>query len=417
MDFSLSPRAAEHLSRLRAFMDECVFPAEAEYARHRALRRGVDEHSVPPVVERLKQEARSRGLWNLFLPDVSGLSNVDYAPLAELTGWSGHLAPEALNCAAPDTGNMELLHLFGTPEQKAQWLDPLLDGRIRSAFAMTEPDVASSDATNIRTSIVRDGDEYVLNGRKWWISGAADPRCAVLVVMGRTDPAAPTHRQQSMVLVPLRTPGVELVRSLPVFGYVPQHGHCEIRLTDVRVPVSNLLGREGEGFAMAQARLGPGRIHHCMRALGAAERALDLMCRRALQRTAFGGPLAGQGVVQQQIAESRMELDQARLAVLHTAWLVDQHGASGARSEIAAIKVIAPRAALRVIDRAIQLHGGAWVSDDLPLAELYAGVRTLRIADGPDEVHVRSVARQDLRKHRADVPQQRAGHTETVPAR
>jgi acyl-CoA dehydrogenase len=398
MDFALSVRAADHLARLQDFMDSCVFPSEATYHRYREVRRGVEDHSVPPVVEQLKAEARERGLWNLFLPDVSGLSNLEYAPLAELTGWSPHLAPEATNCAAPDTGNMEVLHLFGTPEQKQRWLQPLLDGEIRSAFAMTEPDVASSDATNISTSIVRDGDEYVLNGHKWWISGAADPRCTVLIVMGKTDPSAAVHRQQSMVLVPLATPGVELVRALPVFGYHPQHGHCEIRLTDVRVPASNLIGQEGDGFLIAQSRLGPGRIHHCMRALGAGERALRLMCERASSRVAFGQPLAAQGVVQQAIAESRMELDAARLMVLQAAWLIDRHGASGARSEIAAIKVVAPRAALAVLDRAIQVHGGAGVSDDVPLAELYAGIRTLRIADGPDEVHVRTVARQELRK-------------------
>ena len=406
MDFDLSPRATEHLDRLRAFMDECVFPAEAEYARYREVRRGVDEHSVPPVVEVLKQEARERGLWNLFLPDVGGLTNLEYAPLAELTGWSPELAPEATNCAAPDTGNMEVLHLFGTAEQKSRWLDPLLGGRIRSAFAMTEPDVASSDATNIRTSIERDGDEWVINGRKWWTSGAADPRCEILIVMGRTDPAAPVHRRQSMVLVPLATPGVELVRALPVFGYHPQHGHCELRFTDVRVPVTNLIGNEGDGFLIAQSRLGPGRIHHCMRALGTAERALDLMCTRALAREAFGGPLADQGVVQQAIAESRMALEQARLLVLKTAWLIDRHGAAGARTEIAAIKVVAPRVALDVVDRAIQVHGGAGVSDDVPLAQMYAYLRTLRIADGPDEVHVRSVARQELRRHRTPVPAQ-----------
>ena len=415
MDFDLSPRATAHLSRLRDFMDECVFPAEAEYARYREVRRGVDEHSVPPVVEQLKQEARERGLWNLFLPDVGGLTNLEYAPLAELTGWSPELAPEATNCAAPDTGNMEVLHLFGTPEQKSRWLAPLLDGRIRSAFAMTEPDVASSDATNIRTSIVRDGDEWVVNGRKWWTSGAADPRCEILIVMGRTDPSAPMHLRQSMVLVPMTTPGVELVRALPVFGYHPQHGHCELRFTDVRVPVTNLIGNEGDGFLIAQSRLGPGRIHHCMRALGTAERALDLMCTRALAREAFGGPLADQGVVQQAIAESRMALEQARLLVLKTAWLIDRHGAAGARTEIAAIKVIAPRVSLDVVDRAIQVHGGAGVSDDVPLAQMYAYLRTLRIADGPDEVHVRSVARQELRKHRVPVPVQ-APPADFVPA-
>ena len=408
MDFELSPRAADHLARLQDFMDTCVFPAEAGYARYREVRRGRDEHSVPPVVEQLKEEARGRGLWNLFLPDVSGLSNLEYAPLAELTGWSPELAPEALNCAAPDTGNMEVLYQFGSPEQKERWLRPLLNGRIRSAFAMTEPEVASSDATNIGTAIVRDGGDYVINGHKWWISGAADPRCAVLVVMGKTDPTAPVHRQQSMVLVPMDTPGIELVRAVPVFGYRPQHGHCELRFTDVRVPVGNLIAGEGDGFGIAQARLGPGRIHHCMRAIGAGERALDLMCRRALSRTAFGGPLADQGVVRQQIAESRMALDQARLMVLRTAWLIDRYGAKAARSEIAAIKVLAPRAALEVIDRAIQVHGGCGVSDDVPLAALYAGTRTLRIADGPDEVHVRTVALQELARHIA-VPEQREG--------
>jgi acyl-CoA dehydrogenase len=400
MNFALSPRAADHLARLQSFMDDHVFPSEAEYAHYRDVRGPLD-HSVPPVVEQLKEEARDRGLWNLFLPDVSGLTNLDYAPLAELTGWSGELAPEALNCAAPDTGNMELLHLFGTPEQREQWLAPLLRGEIRSAFAMTEPDVASSDATNISTSITRDGGEYVVNGRKWWTSGAADPRCRVLIVMGKTDTGASTHRQQSMLLVPMDTPGVELVRTLPVFGYEPQHGHCEVRFSGVRVPAANLLGGEGDGFLMAQARLGPGRIHHCMRAIGAGERALQLLCQRAVSRVAFGRPLADQGVVQQQIAESRMDLDQARLMVLRTAWLIDRHGASGARSEIAAIKVIAPRAALRVLDRAIQVHGGAGVSADVPLAQMWAGVRTLRIADGPDEVHVQSVARQELKAYRS----------------
>jgi acyl-CoA dehydrogenase len=404
VDFDPSPRSAALLADLQDFMQTSVFPAEAGYARYREARRAVEDHSVPPVVEQLKAEARERGLWNLFLSAVSGLSNAEYAPLAELTGWSPHLAPEALNCAAPDTGNMEVLHLFGTDEQKARWLEPLLDGSIRSAFAMTEPDVASSDATNIQTSIVRDGDSYVINGRKWWTSGAADPRCEVLVVMGKTDPTGPRHRQQSMVIVPMDTPGVELVRALPVFGYHPQHGHCEIAFSDVRVPVSNLLAGEGDGFRIAQARLGPGRVHHCMRALGAGERALQLMCERAHSRVAFGRPLAAQGVVRQQVAESRMELDQARLLVLRAAWLIDGHGADAARSEIAAIKVVAPRAALSVIDRAIQVHGGAGVSDDTPLAELYAGIRTLRIADGPDEVHVRTVGREELGKHAPAVP-------------
>ena len=398
MDFDLSPLAAEHAERLQTFMDERVFPAEALYEEYRR-EKGYGDHTLPPVVEELKVEARERGLWNLFLPAESGLSVLDYAPLAELTGWSVEIAPEALNCSAPDTGNMEVLHMFGTPEQKSEWLAPLLDGRIRSAFAMTEPDVASSDATNIATSIVRDGDSYVINGRKWWTTGAADPRCAVMILMGKTDPEAAIHAQQSMVLVPMDTPGVEVVRALPVYGYQDQHGHCEIRFTDVRVPASNLVGEEGGGFAIAQARLGPGRIHHCMRAIGMAERALSLMCSRALSREAFGGPLAQQGVVQQQIAESRMEIDQARLLVMKAAWMIDRVGAKGARSEIAQIKVVAPRAALSVIDRAVQVHGGGGVSDDFPLAGMWAGARTLRLADGPDEVHVRTVARTELGKH------------------
>ncbi|MBT2214048.1 acyl-CoA dehydrogenase family protein [Actinomadura sp. NEAU-AAG7] len=401
MDFGLSGRAREHLDRLQSFMDAHVYPAEPVYAAQRrelaALGR---EHHVPPVVEELKREARGLGLWNLFLPDsddpAHGLSVTDYAPLAELTGRSPVLAPEAINCAAPDTGNMEVLHLFGTPEQKRRWLRPLLDGEIRSAFAMTEPDVASSDATNIATRIERDGDHYVVNGRKWWITGAADPRCAVMIVMGRTDPEAAAHRRWSMVLVPMDAPGVEVVRALPVFGYQDQHGHCEITFTDVRVPVGDLVGEEGGGFAIAQARLGPGRVHHCMRALGTAERALELMCRRALAREAFGGPLAAQGVVRERIAESRMAIEQARLLTLKTAWLIDEHGVAAARSEVAAIKVVAPRVALEVVDRAIQLHGGAGVGDGTPLAEMWAGLRALRLADGPDEVHVRSVARAEL---------------------
>ncbi|MDP9239469.1 MAG: acyl-CoA dehydrogenase family protein [Actinomycetota bacterium] len=400
MDFAPSAKATDYAARLQAFLDERVFPAEPIYAEQRAkLRAAGREHHLPPVVEELKAEARSRGLWNLFLPAESGLSNVEYATLAEMTGWSIDIAPEAINCSAPDTGNMEVLHLFGTPEMQKRWLRPLLDGEIRSAFAMTEPDVASSDATNIATSIVRDGDSYVINGRKWWATGAADPRCAVLIVMGRTDPDAAAHRQQSMVLVPMDTPGVELVRSLPVFGYSDQHGHGEITFTDVRVPVDNLIGEQGGGFAIAQARLGPGRIHHCMRAIGIAERALGLMCERATSRVAFGRRLADQGVVQQQVALSRMEIEQARLLVLKTAWLIDTVGSKGARSEIAAIKVVVPRMALDVLDRAIQVHGGAGVSDDTPLAAMWAAVRTLRIADGPDEVHVQSVARTELRRY------------------
>ncbi len=398
MDFALSPQAEDYRGRLQDFLDSRVLPAEEEYEAYRR-EKGYGDHTLPPVVEELKAEARERGLWNLFLPDVSGLTNTDYATLAEITGWSVHIAPEAINCDAPNTGNMEVLHMFGTSEQKEQWLRPLMEGEIRSAFAMTEPDVASSDATNISTSIVRDGDEYVINGRKWWITGAADPRCRILIVMGKTDPAQSVHRQQSMILVPMDTPGVENVRALPVFGYQDQHGHNELRFSDVRVPASNLVAGEGDGFMIAQARLGPGRIHHCMRSIGVAERALDLMVKRAAARVAFGKPLVEQGVVQQQIAESRMEIEQARLLTLKTAWLIDRYGARGARTEIAAIKVIAPRIALNVVDRAIQVHGGGGVSDDFPLASMWAHLRTLRLADGPDEVHVRTVARQEIGRH------------------
>ncbi|SCG54043.1 acyl-CoA dehydrogenase family protein [Micromonospora halophytica] len=399
MDFEPTARATEHLKRLQEFMDEHIYPAEAVYAAQRAeLAAAGNRHHLPAVVENLKAEARRRGLWNLFLPDVSGLTNLEYAPLAELMGRSIELAPEATNCAAPDTGNMEILHMFGTAEHQERWLRPLLDGEIRSAFAMTEPDVASSDATNISTRIERDGDSYVINGRKWWTTGIADPRCQIMVVMGKTDPSAEKHRQQSMILVPVDTPGVQVVRSLPVFGYHDQHGHGEVVFTDVRVPASHLLGEEGSGFALAQARLGPGRIHHCMRAIGLAERALSLLVQRATTRVAFGQELARQGVVQQQIAESRMAIEQARLLTLKAAWMIDRYGAKNARTEIAAIKVIAPRVALEVLDRAIQVHGGAGVSDDFPLAAMYAGARTLRIADGPDEVHVRDVARREIRR-------------------
>ncbi|MDX6199121.1 MAG: acyl-CoA dehydrogenase [Actinomycetota bacterium] len=398
MDFTPSPKAQDYVARMTDFLETRIQPAEAEYAEFRRAQ-GYGDHALPPIVEKLKVEARERGLWNLFLPDISGLTNVEYAQVAEITGRSMPMAPEVINCAAPDTGNMEALHMFGTPEQKAQWLQPLLEGEIRSAFAMTEPDVASSDATNISTSIVRDGDEYVINGKKWWTSGAADPRCKILIVMGKTDFNESVHRQQSMILVPMDTSGVKVIRALPVFGYQDQHGHCEVHFTDVRVPVSNLIANEGDGFMIAQARLGPGRIHHCMRSLGIAERALELMCKRAASRVAFGKELARQGVVQEQIAESRMEIEQARLLTLKAAWMIDNVGARGARTEIAAIKVIAPRIALRVIDRAIQVHGGAGVSDDFPLAQMYAGMRTLRLADGPDEVHVRTVARQELGKY------------------
>ena len=333
-------------------------------------------------------------------PEISGLSNVEYAAVAEISGWSPVIAPEAINCQAPDTGNMETLHLFATPQQRSQWLEPLLSGQIRSAFAMTEPDVASSDATNITTQMVRDGDDYVINGRKWWISGAADERCQVFIVMGKTDPTALTHRQQSMILVPRDAPGLKIERNLPVFGYQDQHGHCEIVFRNVRVPASNMVAAEGDGFMIAQARLGPGRIHHAMRAIGMAERALGLMVDRAKSRVAFGKHLSDQGVVQELIAQSRIDIDQARLLVYKTAWLIDNYGAKGARTEIAEIKVAAPAMAVAVIDRAIEVFGGAGVSDDTPLAYFYVWARSLRIADGPDAVHRRSIAREELKRER-----------------
>jgi acyl-CoA dehydrogenase len=397
VDFSLSTAAEDASERMRAFMREEVFAAEPEWT---AYLREHGEHAYPPVMERLKESARSRGLWNLFLPAVSGLTNTEYAPVAEVSGWSPVIAPEAINCQAPDTGNMEVLHLFGTPEQKQRWLDPLLAGDIRSAFAMTEPDVASSDATNIETSIVRDGDEYVINGRKWWITGVADERCQIFIVMGKTEPGAASYRQQSMILVPRDTPGVTIVRHLPIFGYQDQHGHSEIVFDDVRVPAANLVAAEGDGFAIAQARLGPGRIHHAMRAIGMAERALALMVDRAGRRTAFGAKLSDQGVVRDLIAESRMEIDQVRLYVYKTAWLIDAQGVKAAQSEISGIKVAAPAVATKVIDRAIEVYGAAGVSDDTPLAYFYAWARVLRIVDGPDAVHRRSIARHELRRER-----------------
>ncbi len=402
MDLGPSARASEYLARVTAFMDAHVYPAEPTYAeQRRTLTEQGTPHHLPSVVEELKEVARSQGLWNLFLPESTnpahGLTVADYAHIAEVTGRSIEIAPEAMNCSAPDTGNMEVLHMFGTHAQRAQWLEPLLDGRIRSGFAMTEPDVASSDATNIATRIERDCDDYVINGRKWWTTGALDPRCEILILMGKTDPDAETHRQQSMVLVPMDTPGVTVRRSLPVFGYHDQHGHGEITFDDARVPASNLIGEEGAGFAIAQARLGPGRIHHCMRMIGLAESALDMMIERSRERVAFGKPLSDQGVVRESIALSRIEIDQARLLTLKAAAMIDSVGAKAARTEIAAIKVVAPRVACDVIDRAIQVHGGAGVSDDTPLAAMYAGARSLRLADGPDEVHLRDIARQELR--------------------
>ncbi len=398
----MSAKAQDHHERLTDFMTEFVFPAEEPYDAFR-LQAGADDHTVPPVVEELKAKARERGLWNLFLPSESGLTNLEYAPLAELSGWSMELAPEALNCAAPDTGNMETLHLFGTAEQRRQWLEPLLNGEIRSAFAMTEPAVASSDARNIQTTMLRDGDDYVINGRKWWISGAADPRCKLLIVMGRTNPDAASHQQQSMILVPVDTPGVVIERSLPVFGWQDQHGHCEVTFDNVRVPVGNLLDEEGSGFAIAQARLGPGRIHHCMRAIGVAERAVALMVDRVQTRIAFGRPLAAQGVVQQQIAQSRNAIDQARLLCHLAAWTIDQHGnkSHAARQLVAQIKAVAPQMACDVIDRAIQVHGAAGMCDDTPLARMYGWHRAMRLFDGPDEVHMRTIARAELGKEKS----------------
>lgn len=402
MDFSYDERTEQLRGQLSEFMDEHVYPAES------VLREQVESADSPwfhpPVVEELKARARERGLWNLFLPgdEGAGLTNLQYAPLAEIMGRSPSLAPEATNCSAPDTGNMEVLSMFGTDRQQKQWLEPLLAGEIRSAFCMTEPDVASSDATNIGTRIERDGDEYVINGRKWWSSGAMSPHCKVLIVMGKSDPSAERHRQQSQVLVPIDTPGVHIKRGMTVFGYNDgdHGGHAEIVFEDVRVPAENIISGEGEGFAIAQARLGPGRIHHCMRAIGMAERALELMCRRTSQREAFGGPISDQGVVQHWIAEARVRIETTRLLVLKTAWLMDTVGNKGAHTEIQAIKVAVPEMVTSIIDRAIQAHGGGGVSQDFPLASLYAHARTLHIVDGPDEVHRRSLARRELKKHR-----------------
>jgi alkylation response protein AidB-like acyl-CoA dehydrogenase len=401
MDFGFDATTEEYRTRLHAFMDEHVYPAEAEFET--ADR---EQWSPPPVLAGLQAEAKRQGLWNLFLPGEhgAGLTNLQYAPLAEITGRSPAIAPAALNCAAPDTGNMEVLAEFGSDDQKRRWLDPLLDGSIRSAFAMTEPQVASSDATTIATSIVRDGDDYVINGRKFYISGAMNPACAIFIVMGKTDPAGPRHLQQSMILLPRDTPGVTIRRGMRVFGYDDgdHGGHAEIDFTDVRVPAANLIGTPGSGFAIAQARLGPGRIHHCMRLVGMAERAIELMCRRALERTPFGRPLAEQGVVQEWIADSRVRLEQCRLLVLKAAWLMDTVGNRGAHTEIQAIKVAAPLTAQWIIDHAIQVYGAAGVGQDVPLARLWAQARTLRLADGPDEVHRRSLARRELARYRTD---------------
>jgi len=403
VDFELTDRCREFQARLLSFMEEWVYPAESVYRQQ--MEASGDPHHHPQVLEDLKEQARRRGLWNLFHPHEEwgpGLQNVEYAPLAEITGRSGSLAPEALNCSAPDTGNMEVLTLFGTPEHKERWLKPLLMGEIRSAFAMTEPRVASSDATNIETSIRREGGEFVINGRKWWTSNALHKNCRVLIVMGKTNPDAPPHRQQSMLVVPLDTPGVTILRGLPVFGYQDREGHAEVEFDDVRVPVDALLANEGDGFAISQARLGPGRIHHCMRSLGAAERALELMCERARQRVTFGRALAERSNIQDWIAESRVELEMARLLTMKAAWLMDTVGNRHARTEIAAIKLTAPQVALKVIDRAIQVHGGAGVCGDFPLAEMYAHQRTLRLADGPDEVHKRTIFRNEMRRFGGD---------------
>jgi acyl-CoA dehydrogenase len=404
MDFALDEKTVEMRERLLAFMEEFVYPAEGTF---REQADGAQNRwDTPPVIEELKAEARGQGLWNLFLPAThaygAGLTNLQYAPLAEITGHSPWIAPEVLNCSAPDTGNMELLSLFGTQEQQERWLHPLLDGKIRSAFSMTEPGVASSDATNIATRITRDGDHYVINGRKWWSSGAMSPRCALLIVMGVTDPDAESHRRQSMICVPAEAPGVTVQRSTGVFGYDdgPHGGHADIRYDHVRVPAANLLGEEGDGFRLAQERLGPGRIHHTMRAIGMAERALEMMCQRTAARTAFGQPIIEQGVVQQWISRARIWIEQVRLLVLKTAWLMDTVGNRGARIEVSAIKVAAPEMATWVIDRAIQAHGGAGVSQDFVLPELYAAARAMRIFDGPDEVHHRAIARRETRRYR-----------------
>ena len=405
MDFSLDESTERLRSDLLDFMATHVYPAEPVFAEQLSQLDDPWAWDSVPVLAQLRAEARRRRLWNLFLPGErgAGLTNVQYAPLAEITGRSGALAPAALNCAAPDTGNMEVLAMFGSEDQQRSWLAPLLDGTIRSSFAMTEPDVASSDATNIATRIERDGDEYVINGRKWWITGAMNPNATIFIVMGKTDPEAERHRQQSMILVPRDTPGVDIERGMEVFGYDDHDhgGHAEMSFTDVRVPASNLIGGEGDGFAIAQARLGPGRIHHCMRSIGVAERAIELMCARAEERVAFGKPIAAQGVVRDWIAEARVRVEQLRLLVLKTAWLMDTVGNRGAHSEIQAIKIATPQTVQWILDKAIQVHGAGGLSQDFPLASAYAGIRTLRFADGPDEVHKNALARAELRRQSA----------------
>ena len=400
MHFDYSDKVKALMKKLQAFMDEHVYPNEATYQRQ--LDEGASRWDIPPIMEELKDKAKAAGLWNLFLPESergAGLTNLEYAPLCEIMGRSG-IAPEVFNCAAPDTGNMEVIERYGTAEQKKQWLEPLLDGKIRSAFAMTEPEVASSDATNIRCAIVRNGDEYVINGRKWWTSGAMDPRCKIMIVMGQTNPNAEVHKRQSQILVPIDAKGVKIERYLPVFGYDDApHGHAEVTFTDVRVPVSSIVLGEGRGFEIAQGRLGPGRIHHCMRLIGLAERALALMCKRALSRVAFGKTIAEQSVTLERIAESRIAIDQARLLTLKAAYMMDTVGNKAARVEIAAIKVAAPNMALKVIDWAMQVHGGAGVTSDFGLAKMFAGARTLRFADGPDEVHRNQIGRLELKKY------------------
>jgi acyl-CoA dehydrogenase len=415
MDFSHSDKVRELQERINAFMDQYVYPAEKDYDEElERNRRGGNPWQVTKVVEDLKKRAKSEGLWNFFLPHSdrgAGLTNLEYAPLCEIMGRS-HIAPEVFNCSAPDTGNMEVLARYATPSQQKEWLTPLLEGKIRSAFAMTEPAVASSDATNIQASIVRDGDSYVINGRKWWTSGAGDPRCEILIFMGKTNPDAGRHNQQSMILVPMKTPGVKVLRTLTVFGYDhAPHGHAEVNFENVRVPVENLLLGEGRGFEIAQGRLGPGRIHHCMRTIGVAERALELMCKRSQERVAFGKRLSEQGVTLERIAESRIMIDQVRWLVLNAAYMMDTVGNRAAKAEIAMIKVAAPNMTLKVLDWAIQMHGGGGVSDDYPLAALWAGTRTLRFADGPDEVHRDAIAKLELSRYRPkEASQPKAQH-------